>query len=66
MASDTSHGRASNDMEIGLALATRLPRIAELLLGGQISEYIARRIVHRTTNIIDPDVLAVVETHLAE
>ncbi|BBY86108.1 DUF222 domain-containing protein [Mycolicibacterium tokaiense] len=66
LASDTSHGRASNDMEIGLALATRLPKVAELLLGGQISEYIARRIVHRTTNIIDPDVLAVVETHLAE
>ncbi|ANW63131.1 hypothetical protein BCA37_05495 [Mycobacterium sp. djl-10] len=66
LASDTSHGRASNDMEIGLALATKLPRIAQLLLGGQISEYIARRIVHRTTNIVDPDVLAVVETHLAE
>ncbi|BBY86725.1 HNH endonuclease [Mycolicibacterium tokaiense] len=66
LASDTSHGRASNDMEIGLALATRLPKVAELLLGGQISEYIARRIVHRTTNIIDPDVLATVEAHLAE
>ncbi|GAA1676042.1 HNH endonuclease signature motif containing protein [Mycolicibacterium murale] len=66
LASDTSHGRASNDMEIGLALATRLPRIAELLLGGQISEYIARRIVHRTANIIDPDLLATVEAHLAE
>ena len=66
LASDTSHGRASNDMEIGLALATRLPKVAELLLGGQISEYIARRIVHRTTNIIDPDVLATVETHIAE
>ncbi len=66
LASDTSHGRASNDMEIGLALATRLPRIAELLLGGQISECIARRIVHRTANIIDPDLLATVETHLAE
>jgi hypothetical protein len=66
LASDTSHGRASNDMEIGLALATKLPRIAQLLLGGQISEYIARRIVHRTTNIVDPDVLATVEAHLAE
>jgi hypothetical protein len=66
LASDTSHGRASNDMEIGLALATRLPKVAELLLGGQISEYIARRIVHRTANIVDPDVLAVVEAHLAE
>ncbi|ANW62881.1 hypothetical protein BCA37_04045 [Mycobacterium sp. djl-10] len=66
LASGSSHGRASNDMEIGLALATKLPRVAELLLGGQISEYIARRIVHRTANIIDPDVLAVVETHLAE
>ncbi|WP_193491044.1 DUF222 domain-containing protein [Mycolicibacterium murale] len=66
LASDTSHGRASNDMEIGLALATRLPRIAELLLGGQISEYIARRIVHRTTNIVDPDLLATVEAHIAE
>ncbi|WP_344125517.1 DUF222 domain-containing protein [Mycolicibacterium murale] len=31
-----------------------------------MSEYIARRIVHRTANIIDPDVLATVETHLAE
>ncbi|ANW66798.1 hypothetical protein BCA37_27355 [Mycobacterium sp. djl-10] len=66
LASDTSHGRASNDMEIGLALATRLPKIAQLLLGGQISEYIARRIVHRTTNIVDPDLLATVEAHLAE
>ncbi|GFG61890.1 HNH endonuclease [Mycolicibacterium murale] len=66
LASGSSHGRASNDMEIGLALATRLPKVAELLLGGQISEYIARRIVHRTANIIDPDVLAVVEAHLAE
>jgi hypothetical protein len=66
LASDTSHGRASNDMEIGLALATRLPKIAELLLGGQISEYIARRIVHRTANIVDPDLLATVEAHLAE
>jgi hypothetical protein len=66
LASDTSHGRASNDMEIGLALATRLPKVAELLLGGQISEYIARRIVHRTTNIIDPDLLATVEAHIAE
>ncbi|GAA1650356.1 HNH endonuclease [Mycolicibacterium murale] len=66
LVSDTSHGRASNDMEIGLALATRLPRIAQLLLAGQISEYIARRIVHRTTNIIDPDLLATVEAHLAE
>jgi hypothetical protein len=66
LASDTSHGRASNDMEIGLALATRLPKVAELLLGGQISEYIARRIVHRTTNIVDPDLLATVEAHIAE
>ncbi|WP_115278382.1 DUF222 domain-containing protein [Mycolicibacterium tokaiense] len=66
LASDTSHGRASNDMEIGLALATRLPKVAELLLGGQISEYIARRIVHRTANIIDPDVLATVEAYIAE
>ncbi|WP_435406429.1 DUF222 domain-containing protein, partial [Mycolicibacterium tokaiense] len=53
-------------MEIGLALATRLPKVAELLLGGQISEYIARRIVHRTANIIDPDVLATVEAYIAE
>jgi hypothetical protein len=66
LASGSSHGRASNDMEIGLALATKLPKVAELLLGGQISEYIARRIVHRTFNIIDPDVLATVESHIAE
>lgn len=66
LASGSSHGRACGDMEIGLALANKLPRIADLLLAGRISEYIARRIVHRTFNIIDPDVLATVEAHIAE
>lgn len=66
LASGGSHGRAAGDMEIGLALSNKLPKIADLLLSGQISEYIARRIVHRTFNIVDPAVLATVEAHIAE
>ncbi|MGB3481456.1 MAG: DUF222 domain-containing protein [Mycobacterium sp.] len=66
MASGISHGRASGDMEIGLALAVRLPKIGDLLLAGDISERIARRIVHRTAYIADPDLLTLVETAVAE
>lgn len=65
LASRISHGRASGDMEVGLAL-TRLPRIAAAFLAGQISEFLVRRIVHRTANIQDTDVLAKVEDEIIE
>lgn len=65
LASKISHGRASGDMEVGLAL-TRLPRIAAVFLAGQISEFLVRRIVHRTANIQDTDVLAEVESEIVE
>ena len=38
-ASGISQGRASTDMEVGAALCSRLPKVAALLLSGQISEY---------------------------
>ncbi|MDG4665617.1 HNH endonuclease signature motif containing protein [Mycobacterium sp. 236(2023)] len=60
-----SHGRASGDMEVGLAL-TRLPRIAAAFLAGQITEFLVRRIVNRTANIQDADLLAKVEAEIAE
>jgi hypothetical protein len=66
LASGISHGRASGDMEIGIALAARLPKITALLLAGQISEYLARRITERTANIQDPDLLALVQDAIAE
>lgn len=65
LASKISHGRASGDMEVGLAL-TRLPRIAAVFLAGQISEFLIRRIVHRTANIHDAEVLAQVESEIVE
>lgn len=65
LTSRISHGRASGDMEVGLAL-TRLPRIAAAFLAGQISEFLVRRIVHRTANIQDADVLAEVESEIVE
>ena len=64
-ASTISHGRASSDMEVGLAL-TRLPKIAAALLAGQISEFLVRRVVHRTANIQDAEVLAKVESEIVE
>ncbi|MGB3482113.1 MAG: DUF222 domain-containing protein [Mycobacterium sp.] len=66
LASGISHGRACGDMEVGLALAVRLQSVATLLLTGQISERIARRIVQRTANIQDPDLLALVEADIVE
>lgn len=65
LASKISHGRASSDMEVGLAL-TRLPKIAAALLAGQISEFLVRRVVHRTANIQDAEVLAKVESKIVE
>ncbi|MDA2893021.1 DUF222 domain-containing protein [Mycolicibacterium sp. BiH015] len=65
LASRISHGRASGDMEVGLAL-TRLPRIAAAFLAGQLSEFLVRRIVHRTANIQDAEVLAEVEAEIVE
>lgn len=65
LASRISHGRASGDMEVGLALI-RLPRIAAAFLAGQISEFLVRRIVHRTANIQDAGALAEVESEIVE
>ncbi len=65
LASKISHGRASSDMEVGLALA-RLPKIAAALLAGHITEFLVRRVVHRTANIVDADVLAKVEDEIVE
>ncbi|WP_197378576.1 HNH endonuclease signature motif containing protein [Mycolicibacterium mengxianglii] len=65
-ASGISHGRASVDMEVGTALGAKLPKIADLLLAGKISEYLARRIAKRTELIQDRKLLAQVEAAIAD
>jgi hypothetical protein len=51
-------------MEVGAALSTRLPKVAALLMAGQISEYLARTIVGRTENVRDRDLLAEIDTDI--
>ena len=60
-----SLGRASNQMDLGLALRTRLPKVAALLCDGVISLQIARTAVTRTSLIVDRDALEVVDSRIA-
>ena len=60
-----SLGRASGQMDLGLALRTRLPKVAGLLCEGVISLQIARTAVTRTDLIVDREALDVVDTRIA-
>ena len=60
-----SLGRASNQMDLRLALRTRLPKVAALLCDGVISLQIARTAVTRTSLIVDRDALEVVDSRIA-
>ena len=53
-------------MVTGVDLSTRLPKVAALLMAGHVSEYLARRIVDRTELIMDRDLLATIDTGIAD
>jgi hypothetical protein len=61
-----SHGMASGQMYLGVALRDRLPRLAALFAGGTISARLAAAIVWHTDLIKDPQTLRLVDITLAE
>jgi hypothetical protein len=60
-----SHGMASGQMYLGVALRDRLPRVAALFAAGTISARLASAIVWHTDLIKDPQTLRLVDTTLA-
>jgi hypothetical protein len=65
-AQSISHGMASSQMYLSVALRDRLPRVAALLADGMISYWLARAIVSRTDLITDDETLLLVDKALAE
>jgi hypothetical protein len=61
-----SHGMASGQMYLAVALRERLPRVAELFADGMISYWLARTIAWHTGLIQDPEALRLVDETLAE
>ncbi|GBE65713.1 hypothetical protein MFM001_21750 [Mycobacterium sp. MFM001] len=61
-----SHGMASSQMYLAVALRDRLPRVAELFAEGMISYGLVRTIVWHTDLIKDPEALRLVDKTLAE
>ncbi len=64
-AEDISHGMASGQMYLAVALRERLPKVAGLFTDGMISARLAATIAWRTTLIQDGEALALVDTALA-
>jgi hypothetical protein len=64
-AHNVSLGVASQQLMIAWALRERLPRVAEVFGGGQISYRLVNAIVYRTALITDVDARAKVDTELA-
>ena len=60
-----SHGMASGQMYLAVALRDRLPRVAALFAEGAISARLAAAIVWHTDLIKDPQTLQIVDTTLA-
>jgi hypothetical protein len=61
-----SHGMASGQMYLAVALRDRLPRVAALFADGTISARLATAIVWHTDLIKDPETLRLVDVTLAE
>ena len=61
-----SHGMASGQMYLAVALRDRLPRVAALFADGTISARLAAAIVWHTDLIKDAETLRLVDTTLAE
>ena len=60
-----SHGMASGQMYLALALRDRLPRVAALFAEGSISARVAATIVWHTDLIKDPEIVRIVDATLA-
>jgi hypothetical protein len=61
-----SHGMASGQMYLGVALRDRLPRVAALFADGMISYWLARTIAWHTDLIKDLEALRLVDKTIAE
>jgi hypothetical protein len=61
-----SHGMASGQMYLGVALRDRLPQVGALLVEGAISARLASAMVWHTDLIKDPEVLRLVDKTLTE
>ena len=61
-----SRGRASSQMDYGLQLIERLPKLGTLFASGAIEYRIVIAAVFRTGLITDPDMLAAIDKRLAE
>lgn len=59
-------GRASGQMNLGLALAVRLPRVAALFWEGRLSLRVVSAIAWRTDLVTDDEALAKIDAALAE
>nr|WP_245233841.1 DUF222 domain-containing protein [Mycobacterium sp. PS03-16] len=61
-----SRQRASSQMNQGVTLLERLPRLAEVFAAGEVDPWIITVSVYRTGLLVDPDALAAVDALLAE
>ena len=61
-----SHGRASAQMRLGLTLARRLPRVAQMFSDGLLGYRVVSAIAWRTLLVEDADALAAIDGTIAE
>ncbi len=61
-----SHGRASGQMRLGLTLARRLPRVAQMFSDGLLGYRVVSAIAWRTLLVEDEDALATIDAALTE
>jgi hypothetical protein len=59
-------GVASGLLLVGTALRDRFPKVAAVFAAGLISYQLVRAIVHRSTNVTDPDALHALDAALAQ
>jgi len=60
-----SRGRASSEMNYGVELVERLPKLGAAMAAGLVDFRVVMIVVFRTGLITDPDVLAAIDTQLA-
>lgn len=61
-----SHGRASGQMHLSMALRQRLPRVATLFREGRLSARVVTAIAWRTDLVQDPEALALIDAAVAD
>jgi hypothetical protein len=61
-----SHGRASGEMDLGISLRTRLPKVAALFMAGALSLRVVSAIGWRTALVQDDDAMALIDAAVAE